>query len=156
MPRRWLGCSAVAALLLILGSTAGTAAAKPIIYPVKLTPIKVKSAELPPDSKWWHFPGVTAETPIIVSYGRVVSPKPACRRNQPIRAIYISPYESYEDTSTGIVTDANGHWKGEPVPDFGFTESIRSGKARFWAKVVRKQLGQGRFCAEAKSPRLKL
>lgn len=140
----------------LLLSPASRAEAKPIIYPVKLTPIKVRSAQLPPDSKWWRFPGVTAETPIIVSSGRVTSPKPACRRSQPIRAIKVSPYESSEDTNIGVVTDATGRYEGEPVPDFGFTESIRSGEMRFWTKVVRRQLGPGRFCAEAKSPRLKL
>lgn len=154
MPRRWLGCSAVAALLLILGSAAGTAAAKPIIYPVKLTPIKIKSAELPPDSPYWQVPGIT-ETPIIALYGRVTSPKAACRRNQPIRPIYKSPSGTVEDKSSGVVTDATGYWEGEAVPDFDFTESIRSGKARFWVRVVRKRLGKGRFCAEAKSARLK-
>lgn len=154
MPRRWLGCSAVAALLLGVGSGVGTATAKPIVYPVKLT-VRVKPATLPPDSKWWHFPGVTAETPVILTYGRVISPKPACRRKQPIRVIYQSPYESYEDKSTDVVSDAAGNWKGEPVPDFGFTEDIRSGKARFRVKVVRKQLGKGRFCAEAISSYLR-
>lgn len=139
----------------LLFGPASRANAKPVIYPVKLTPIKVKSTELPPDSKWWHFPGVTAETPIIVTSGRVVSPKPACRRKQPIRPIYESPYESYEDKSTDVVSDATGHYEGEPVPDFGFTESIRSGEARFWVRVVRKRLGKGRFCAEAVSLRLK-
>lgn len=154
MSCRWLGCSAVAALLLVLGSAAGTAAAKPIIYPVKLTPIKIKSAELPPDSPYWQVPGIT-ETPIIALYGRVISPKPACRRKQPIRPIYKSSRESAEDKSSDIVSDATGRWEGEPVPDFDFTESIRSGKARFWVRVVRKRLGKGRFCAEAKSARLK-
>jgi hypothetical protein len=140
---------AVLAVALIGG---GTAAAKPIVYPVKLAPIKVKSTELPPDSKWWHFPGVTAETPIIVTSGRVVSPKPACRRKQPIRVIYEPPYgAASEDKSTDVVSDATGRWEGEPVPDFGFTEAIRSGEARFWVRVVRKRLGKGRFCAEAVS-----
>ncbi len=152
-----LGSFAVAVLFgsLLLGP-ASRANAKPVIYPVTLTPLKVKSAELPPDSKWWNFPGVTAETPIIITYGRVASPKPACRRKQPIRTIYEPPYgAASEDKSTDVVSDATGRYEGEPVPDFGFTEAIRNGEARFWVKVVRKQLGKGRFCAEAVSPRLK-
>lgn len=144
------GLFVVALLIALMGGSAVATAkpAKPIVYPVQIT-IKLRSAELPPGSKWWHFPGVTAETPIIVTYGRVVSPKPACRRKQPIRPIYESPSRSYEDKSTDVVSDATGHWEGEATPDFGFTESIRSGEARFRARVVRKRLGNGRFCAEA-------
>lgn len=155
--RRWVISVAAVVVLGLFGMTSASAvaiAAKPTIYPVKIT-VKVKPAELPPDSKWWHFPGVTAETPVIVTYGRVISPKSACRRKQPIRALYKSPYESREDKSGDVVSDAAGNWEGEPTPDFGFTEDIRSGKAHFWVEVVRKRLGPGRFCAEAKSERLK-
>jgi hypothetical protein len=144
----------LAVLALGIAGSCATAAAKPTVYPVTFR-VMVKSAELPPDSKWWHFPGVTAETPVIVTYGRVISPKPACRRNQPIRAIYQSAYESYEDKSTDVRSDATGYWEGEATPDFGFIENIRTGKARFRVKVVRKQLGKGRFCAEAISSYLR-
>lgn len=136
---------AVALAVLVVGLlTVGGASAKPTVYPVTIT-AKVKAAELPPDSRWWHIPGITAETPIMVAYGRVISSKPACRRRQPIRSIFRSPYESAEDTNTGIVSDAVGKWEGEPVPAFVLE------RGRTWAKVVRKRLGAGRFCAEAVS-----
>lgn len=152
-----LGGFMIAVLLggLLLGP-ASRANAKPVIYPVKLTPIKIKSAELPPDSPYWQVPGIT-ETPIIALYGRVTSAKPACRRQQPIIAVNQPSWaaEPEEHKRTGIVTDSTGYWEGEALPDFDFTESIRSGKERTWVKVVRKRLGKGRFCAEAISPRLK-
>jgi hypothetical protein len=145
-------CAVIAAALLSVLLGAGTAEAKPTIYPVKIT-VRVKPSTLPPDSKWWHVPGVTAETPVIVLYGRVTSPKPACRRRRPIVALFKSPYETAEEG--GVTSDAAGQWEGEPTPDFSFTEEIRSGKAHLWVKVARKRLGKGRLCAEAKSQPLK-
>lgn len=151
--RRWAVIAATALSVVLLG--AGTAEAKPTIYPVTIT-VKVKPSTLPPDSKWWHVPGYDPNTPVIVLYGRVTSPKPACRRKQQIIPIYVSPYESVEERNSGVFSNAAGKWEGEPSPDFNFTEGIRSGKAHFWAKVVRKRLGKGRFCAEAKSRPLKV
>lgn len=148
--RPWAVIAAALLSVVLLG--AGTAEAKPTIYPVQIT-VKVKPSTLPPGSHWWATPGVTAETPVVVVYGRVTSPQPACELGRPIVAFLKSPYETAEEG--GVTSDAAGNFEGKPFPDFNFTENIRSGEARFWAKVARKRLGKGRFCAAAKSQPLK-
>lgn len=134
---------------------------KRVVHPVKLT-IKIKSAVLPPDSVWRDIEGV-AGAPVIALYGRVTSPKPACKRKRPIISVteYPPRFVPEVDKRTGITSDATGRWEGEPFPDlFGlgnssYREAIRRGDTRQRVKVARKRLGNGRFCAEAISAYLK-
>jgi hypothetical protein len=154
---RFLRCVIGAVLLAGLLMGTSTAAAKPIVYPVKVT-IKIKTVpELPPDSPWRNVEGIEAY-PVVVLYGRITSPKRACVRKREIIRVYQPDWAHApeEDKHTGIVSDGAGNWEGEAVPDTSLTESIRSGKERLWAKVARKRIGKGRFCAEAKSARLKV
>lgn len=137
---------------------AGTAAAKQkkrVVFPVKIT-AKFKPSELPPDSGWRNVPDIE-QYPVIVAYGRVKSRRPACRRNRPLIA-YVQPRGAPapgKDRRVHIKTDAAGNWEGEPVPDAGLTEAIRTGQERYWIEAPRKRIGKRRFCRAAKT-RLKV
>jgi hypothetical protein len=142
-----------AVLVMVLAGATSATAAKPkkkIVYPVKIT-AKFKPSELPPDSHWRNVPGVE-QYPVIVAYGRVLSAKPACRRNRPLIAYYqpAGALVPEKDRRVRIKTDAAGNWEGEPVPDAGLTEAIRTGKERNWVEAPRKRIGKRRFCRAAK------
>jgi hypothetical protein len=158
--RSWLAGLALlttAALLLgALGSSSAakrTAPAKPkkVVYWVKIT-AQFKPSELPPDSPWRNVPGIE-QYPVIVAYGRVISAKPACRRSRPLIAYYqpAGAPAAEEDRRVHIKTDATGNWEGEPVPDAGLTEAIRTGQERYWVEAPRKRIGKKRFCRAAKA-----
>lgn len=133
--------------------TAGAATAKPktTVYPVKIT-AGFKPSELPPDSHWRNVPGIE-QYPVIVAYGRVKSAKPACKRNRPLIAYYqpAGAPAPDQDRRVHIKTDAAGNWEGEPVPDAGLTEAIRTGQERYWIEAPRKRIGNNRFCRAAKA-----
>jgi hypothetical protein len=149
---RRFGLFGVALVIALIGGSAVATAkpAKPTVYPVQIT-IKIKSAEWPPGS-----PFAASGTPAIAAFGRVTSPKAACKQKRQIVALTEIPSlgpDPHEDKSTGIRSDATGRWEGKPFSDFyegsSYRDALRNGAIRQRAKVARKRIGNGRFCAEA-------
>jgi hypothetical protein len=152
--RRGFGSAVLLASLLAawLLPTIGSAQAhssQPVVYPVRIT-LALRETSLNGE-------------PAIEWFGRVISPEPACVRHRVLIGVSEIAHGGVREASGGAMTDARGHFHGQPLPDPpppGSTvgplrQAIREGEFVLRIRVKRKRLGPGRACAAAISDYLK-